>query len=237
MRFESGGREFGVKLTRRHLVEALDSEYTRIAQLVSSLKPAGETTTLLLAHRIGQLPGLEARLGEIRNSRIFALPEAAAAAGALACSDRIRTDGDELPFVTRLPARPGRAHATAPPPARNEPAAVAPETEGQPTHLLLDGVAYAIAEAPFVLGLAIPDQSRGINLEGPAEGISRSHCSIFRRGSEVLVEDHSAHGSFVNGERVVGRSTLSVGDRLRLGSPGVEILLIKVAKSDGPSKR
>ena len=33
-----------------------------------SFLPAGETTTLLLAHRIGQLPGLEARLGEIRSA-------------------------------------------------------------------------------------------------------------------------------------------------------------------------
>jgi pSer/pThr/pTyr-binding forkhead associated (FHA) protein len=41
-----------------------------------------------------------------------------------------------------------------------------------------------------------------------------------------VVEDHSSGETFVNDERVAGRAVLRVGDRLRLGSPGVELLLI-----------
>ena len=43
-----------------------------------------------------------------------------------------------------------------------------------------------------------------------------------------MVEDHSSTGTFVNGERVSARAVLRAGDRLRLGSPGVELLLIAV---------
>ena len=145
-------------------------------------------------------------------------------------------EGDELPFVTRLPARPvvapppsaprGGGHAE-PGPARSPDA---------PTHVLLAGTAREIRDEPLVLGQALPDGVRGIRLDDAGEGISRSHCSLFRRGEETLVEDHSSHGTFLNGERVEGRAALAVGDRLRIGSPGVELQLIKVAKDDGATQ-
>jgi pSer/pThr/pTyr-binding forkhead associated (FHA) protein len=49
----------------------------------------------------------------------------------------------------------------------------------------------------------------------------------------VVVEDHSTYGSFLNGERVDGTATLHTGDRLRLGSPGIELQLIVVEDNDG----
>ena len=49
------------------------------------------------------------------------------------------------------------------------------------------------------------------------------------------MEDHSSHGSFVNGQRVDGSVELVVGDRLRLGTPGIELRLIRVADDDGPA--
>ena len=49
----------------------------------------------------------------------------------------------------------------------------------------------------------------------------------------VVIEDHSTYGSFINDERVVGRTALTVGDRLRLGSPGVTLELIQLVQDDG----
>ncbi len=84
-----------------------------------------------------------------------------------------------------------------------------------------------------MLGVAVPEPHRGINLRGSTAGISRSHCSVYRSGARVLVEDHSAHGSFLNGQRVDGSAELSTGDLLRLGIPGIELQLIKVLSDDG----
>jgi len=231
LRFESAGREYSVELTRDRLAPAVDQAYERLARIISSIKQPGEPTTVLLGHRAAMLPGLEARLAEIANTGIVPLGETAAPAGAITCMDRIRAEGDELPFVTRLPLRPGPAPG--PPPTVQAP----PAPEGRPgerqgpTHLLLDSVAHPITDEPLVLGVAVPAGTRGVNLEGPNVGVSRSHCSVYRRGPEVLVEDHSSHGSFVNG--IEGRSLLAVGDRLRLGSPGFELRLIRLAKNDG----
>jgi pSer/pThr/pTyr-binding forkhead associated (FHA) protein len=41
-----------------------------------------------------------------------------------------------------------------------------------------------------------------------------------------VVEDLSTWGTFVNGERVAGRAVLAAGDRVRVGSPGIELVLI-----------
>ena len=41
-----------------------------------------------------------------------------------------------------------------------------------------------------------------------------------------MLEDLSTYGTFVNGERIVDRAVVSPGDRVRIGSPGQELLLV-----------
>jgi hypothetical protein len=113
------------------------------------------------------------------------------------------------------------------------PSTVARRTGRRPTHVLLDGVAHAITTEPLVLGVAVPGDRRGVKLRGQTAGISRRHCSIARQGDVVQVEDHSTHGSFLNGQRILGSVELVTGDRLRLGSPGIELQLICVVEDDG----
>ena len=91
----------------------------------------------------------------------------------------------------------------------------APGGAAQPTHVLYQARAHAIGEEPLVVGAEIPAGTRGFNLAGALQGVSRRHCSIYRNGQGVVVEDHSSYGTFVNGMRVDGRTTLAAGDRLR----------------------
>ncbi len=236
IRLGHSGQEYSVELARNRLVEAVSAVYESIARLVTVLKPAGDATTLLLSHQAAALPGLGARLGEIPNTRLVALPETAVAAGALIDRDRIRASGDELPFMTRLPVRPGFVPGPPDTIVDSKRKPMRHRISVQPTHVLLDGTAHPITEEPLVVGVTLPGGARGIRIDGLVQGISRSHCTIYRKGLEVLVEDHSTHGSYLNGNRVEGRAVLAVGDRLRLGSPGVELQIIRVAETDGPSQ-
>jgi len=59
-------------------------------------------------------------------------------------------------------------------------------------------------------------------------GVSRHHCTLRTSNGDVAVEDHAGGDTFVNGERVGDRAPLRAGDRLRLGSPGLELLLVAV---------
>jgi len=70
---------------------------------------------------------------------------------------------------------------------------------------------------------------RRLALSGPQAGVSHSHCTLLRRDGMAFVRDHSRYGSFVNGERVDGEAVLDVGDRLRVGTPGIVLDLVAVA--------
>ena len=235
LELEAGSKLHAIELRRDDLLTAVESLYEGIVQLVRQLKRSGEQATLLLAQRVHGLPGLAERLGRIGDTASLPLSAGAAVAGALRMAPAIRADGDALPFVTRLPAEgeSGAESEVRPPTGKS---AAARRREGaRPTHLLHGEIAHAITGVPLLLGVAPPGEQRGIRLTGATSGISRSHCTVRRDEERVVMEDHSSHGSFVNGQRVDGSVELVVGDRLRLGTPGIELRLIRVADDDGPA--
>ncbi len=91
----------------------------------------------------------------------------------------------------------------------------------------------ASAAQPLTIGWAVEGRARALTLPSALPGISRAHCTVVRRNGAVMVEDHSTYGSFVNDEKVSGRTALTVGDRLRLGSPGITLELIQLVSDDG----
>jgi hypothetical protein len=104
----------------------------------------------------------------------------------------------------------------------------------RPTHVVFRGRARAILAEPLAIGAALPAGRRA--LEVPAgPGISRLHCTLSHDADGTWLEDLSTYGTLVNGERVGGRTALRAGDRLRVGSPGVELELVRVVDDDGPA--
>jgi hypothetical protein len=229
---EAGGKEKNVEISQRHLVAAADRIYLSIIQLVRSSAEAGPPATLLLSHRITQLPGIEQQLIDAFGTAMVTLSAGAAAAGALEHRRLIATSAEEVPFVTRLPATVVvKADSTAA--AEEDEESQGEHAALRPTHVVHEGVAYPITEQLLTLGTEIPEGNRGIELTESTTGVSRAHCSIFVSEGRVVVEDHSTYGSFLNGEKVDGTATLHTGDRLRLGSPGIELQLIAVEDKDG----
>jgi hypothetical protein len=229
----AGGKEYSIELTRDELVQCADGHYEKIAGLTRSLIRPDEPVTLLLPQRLAGLPGLEARLIEIPMAEVTVLPPAAASTGALMKKDLIRSEGsgEELTFITRLPPLEPKP---APPALALDDVAPSTPVDTIPTHVLHNGVAHPISTEPFWLGRSIPKGSPGINFARAEVEVSRSHCSIYRSGDRVVLEDHSSSGSFLNDREVESRAELHVGDRLRLGSD-IEVQLITVRPSDASS--
>lgn len=224
----SGGT-LGVEMTRRELLEAALPHYRKISELVRTLDPEQSWPHIYLSPTIAMLPDLQKLLARDVAPLVSVLPLGIASKNALAHRRRFprRSTVDEsIPFVTSLSRKDEErnpASVVAPPPSaeeRNEPGTA-------PTHVLFRGVAHPIDPAPFLLGIAIPEGHRGLNLDG-APGVSRYHCTIDRVDGRVVVEDHSRYGSFLNGKRIEGKTPVDPGDRLRLGSDAVEIELIRV---------
>jgi hypothetical protein len=220
-----GDRPLEVEIERAQVIAALEPHYVELLRLVQSARVAGMQIQLRLAPRIAAYPGLLERFGSLRDCEVRLLPRGAAAMGTLQYEATISRP-DALALVYHLPiARAAGGETTAEPEATPTPL--------RPTHLLFQGRAWRISDQPLLIGWSVDAQRRALVLPSSSPGVSRSHCTVVRRNGAVMIEDHSTYGSYVNEERVAGRTALTVGDRLRLGSPGVTLELIQLVNDDG----
>jgi pSer/pThr/pTyr-binding forkhead associated (FHA) protein len=129
--------------------------------------------------------------------------------------DKIQLGGLELVVVEDRHAGTTRmADATALRAATGSPAASAatgPTTGGRLVSQS-DGREYRIARGPLVFGR---DAACDVVIE--STDVSRRHAAISNGPAGYVVEDTSANGVLVNGERVTERRTLTRGDVLRIG--------------------
>jgi len=216
---ETDAGSFNATLRREQFALAVEAWYAQLIELVHTGRRSGEALTLALSSRAAALPALRERLAAARDFELVALPDTAPAAAAALRAAEIGP-AEPPTLVTALPRTQPVAAVIAGHGAR-QPAA------GCPTHVILDGRAHPIDERPLVLGLG-SGAGRRLVVSGPPAGISRSHCTLERRGGRVVVRDYSRYGTFVNGERVDGEASVGAGDRLRLGTPGVVLELVAV---------
>jgi hypothetical protein len=227
MSFQFGERELQLEMEREQLIAAAEPHYVELLRLVQSARVAGMPIELRLSQRVAALPGLVERLQTLRDCTIQTLPSAAAARGALQYERSIRRAPDSLVLIYQLPVP--RAERDDAPIAEVE--ATPPQL--RPTHVLFQGRAWRIDERPLTIGWAVEGRERALILPSALPGISRAHCTLVRRNGAVMIEDHSTYGSFVNDEKVAGRTALTVGDRVRLGSPGITLEMIQLVNDDG----
>jgi len=232
---QSGAERHTVEISRRELAAAVDDHVGAIARLVGTLARSGRRATILMSHRCARLPGLAERLESLGDTESIRLPRDAALDGALRNRRAICGDGAAFCFVTQLPM--DEPVVTVAPDEGGTTRAPVAKREGiPPTHVVYRGTAHPIAAAPLVLGVSVRRGTRAITFPSGSAGISREHCTLSLRDDHAVLEDHSRHGSFLNGRRVRGAVTVACGDTLRVGSPGIELLLIRAVGEDGSSR-
>lgn len=225
--FEWASSTHRIELRRVQLEQSVATLCGEVLRLVQRARPAGTTLQVCVTPRLAVVPGLLARLAELRDCVVVELAEGAAALGALQFSSAILRPADAIALVHRLPLAAADAGEPAPPAEHAVPAAEVP------THVLFEGRAWALAGEPLVLGWSVTAPSRALTLPAGIAGLSRSHCTLQASEAQAFVTDHSTYGTFVNDERVGGRLALRVGDVLRLGAPGVKLQLIRVLPQHG----
>jgi hypothetical protein len=223
---QAAGHAHEVELSRHDFASAASRIYDAVVQAVQRARPPLGPLHVRLSHRWAGLPGFVERLTELRDCEVSRLPRGAAALGALAYEDVLRRVPGGLALVQKLPVprRPAGPRALAS-------TTVVPPGE-RPTHVVFGGRAWAILPEPLTLGAAVTAGRRQLAVP-PGPGISRAHCTLARGDAGPWLEDHSTYGTFLNGERVSGRVALRAGDRLRIGSPGIECELVRVVDGDG----
>jgi len=215
VRIASGGRQHTIELDRARIIEAAKPTYETLSSLVNDHEHPNDKT-LLLSHRSAALPGLADHLEEHTDSAVVVLHPAAAASGALAHADRIRSTDPALPFITRLPGIVAR------PPGPVTIPVTSPHDDERhlPTHLVINGVAHRIESVPLALDHA-----------GVVEraDVDQPQASVRWLAGQAVLEASAGTEVTINGAPIEGRTALAPGDRLRLGSADQEILVVSMA--------
>jgi hypothetical protein len=224
MRIEAAGGPYEAGIESLELVSAVAPSYQAIANKLATVVRAEEIAALQLDSRVGALPGLADFLRARVGGEVFMLEPGATARGALSRVRGTRNQG----AITLLRQLPWDQAATDVSRQADRQAG-----HGTPTHLLVGHEAYALGEAPLVIGSKVAEGERSFRLPDGMAGVSRRHCQLQLRNSQCVVEDFSRYGTFLNGHRIDGSAVLSCGDILRVGSPGHEFMLITMVSKDG----
>jgi hypothetical protein len=216
VRIASGGRQHSIEIERSRIVDAAMSAYDSVVSLLKNHENH-DGTTLLLSHRAAALPGLVDHLNEHTEFKVVVLHSAAAASGALAHADRIRSPESSVRFITRLPGLDARPPGPVTIPVR-------PPPDGGrhlPTHLVVNGVAHRIDSDPLMLGPS--------GVEDSAE-VHHGSASVRRLAGQAVLDAPAEAGAILNGDPIEGRAALAPGDRLRFGEADSEVLVVAMAE-------
>jgi len=225
----SGLHRHSVTLTKDLFLQKIRPLFHEIRRHLDSLRAArgGEkqTTALLVTHRMARIPGWKTELAEVANARIITLQPGAAAFGIGALIGQFSAGASPraVGLLTSRPWHPSR-------PTREE--LFRPDARGEivPTHLLYKSLAYPITDRPLVVGL-----ERGevhVVVEAGQEGVSLKHFSVEQRGGEVLLTNHSPHGTFIDETLVRNAASLKLGQTIRVGTPGETLQAVASVKTD-----
>jgi hypothetical protein len=225
------GEEFGVTVERDRLVSVVGGFNRAVVQLIAQSRTADGGLVVQLSERLADLPGLGRELARLDDARVVRLPTGHAAREALRGIARVEHSSGSVRLLKHLPWREdpeGDAEAAveAAPRQVESPLRI---DDPAPTHVVYRGIAYPIGGSGLAIGRVPVDGQRTIVVDGAHGGLSRLHCEVVLRDGEMRLKDLSRYGTFVNEKRVAGETVLHAADVIRIGSPGAELDVIRVA--------
>ena len=227
-----GSKSYRVNLSRELFVAKAQGVFQEIGEMIDLMRKRhgkpGQPVTLQLTHRMAPLPGCGEMLATLDGAQERELEPGAGAFGALNLWQEFSSP--EV-GVTLLTSRPWQSREA---PAMTDHPSVKPISHGDtsPTHVLYRTEAYHLSDRALVIGTGGTQEGVDVRIEGELAGVSRRHCSIQRRGGQVILTDHSTYGTFVDGEQVSGTALLRLGQVIRVGTPGEELQLITSLETD-----
>jgi hypothetical protein len=217
---DAGATRYELSVSTADLTAAGASRVETLMALIRRLAAPGADTEVQLTARSASVPGLIEAIDTEPGFKSRRLPENAAVRGGLAYGMSIPASDAGVGWITSR-AFDGDGETI----VRSTGPGVA--ASDWPTHVLCGHRAYPIGERPLLVGRAPESLPNGLCPDGDLRGVSREHCSIQLTDSGPVLVDRSRYGTYLNGQSVQGEAHLTVGDRIRLGTPGVELTLIR----------
>lgn len=223
----AGHESYRVSLSRTLFTKKSEDLFREIDRQIGIIRKRhgreDQPVSLQLTQRIGRLPGCSEMMDNMTDVRVIELEPGSGAIGVLNLKGEISKQKARqgVPFLT---SRPWQETLTDTGISSSWP----PGTHDVelPTHVLYRNKAYPISDRPLVIGRGGLQDGVNVTVVGELSGISSRHCSIQRRSDEVVLIDHSTHGTFVDDIKVSGTVVLKLGQIVRVGTSGEKFQLI-----------
>lgn len=198
------GRRHQAAVSREQLLAACATIYPQIVQLIRDHTPPGDCASLFVSHRFRGFPGLDDSLGLIDNIDLVHLDAESTFTGIGAFEDNIVSAGGAVSHVTSLPVTMQRPTTRRP-------------RESHASHLLIGHHATPVGNVLRI----------GMTEDGDIRtGAESPVFTIYSRGRQTLLDNHSDANLLLNGKVVAGHAELHPGDTL--GFEGHTLTLISV---------
>lgn len=227
-----GDETFEIEIEPEQVLGAAQGFYRAVRQLIAQNRRDTAGLVVQLSDRLVALPGIEAELSRLDATTLVELEAGHAGQSVLAAADSLALDSDSVTFYRHMPWRGEPVEIAASGVAVREAPPVA-ESRERPTHVVYRGIAYPINGEGVVVGRTRLDQRTAIIVESETQGVSRAHCELAVVDGELRLRDLSSYGTFVNERRIEGDEVLKLADTIRVGSPGAELIVIRLEDSDG----
>ncbi len=226
-----GAARYNITLKRDLITRKAEPIYAELNRLIARIRnkhPKDKPAVVLqVSHRLTRLPGCREMLATIKDAQIIELDRGAGAYGVLGIWNRLsdQHSSKNVSFFTSRPWQPSHREYDQLPSGKRV-------TEPLPTHLLYRSIAYPITENPLIIGREMGTGNTGVHIYGQTAGNCARHCSVELQGREIVLNDFSTDGTFVNGIRVNGSMALKLGQTIRLGTDGQQLQLIACLEKD-----
>ena len=228
----AGSKTYHVTLARDLFYKSGAPVFEEMQRLVTRFcdrfGSSGPGTVLILTDRTARLPGVKDMLAGIANCSIIELKAGAGALGILKFSGLLSEQqaGSSAPLVTSRPLpndEPNKSYQE----LRKD-----AHAQQRPTHILYRHLAYPISQKPLIVCLSGDDGESGLQIKKQTDGASRKHCTIQLQGNEVVLNDYSTSGTFVDDIPVNEKTILSLGQTVRVGTAAETLKLIACLKRE-----
>jgi len=219
---------FATWLDRDSVVNAVTSQYRLLVEFLREELPVDQPVTLELGQRIANLPGLLPLLEELPDCNIRIGKATSMYDSALELAATLASKGDQVPYVNSK-AWFGMIEA------EKHDSALQDYQRQAPTHVLFRARAYPLPAPGLSLGCARAGDSGHLAVDEGASAIEPIHCRLLPESGQVFLDNEGGGPVRLNGKLINERAAVGVGDRISLGQPETELLLIGLAgDTDGP---
>jgi len=209
-----------------HRIEPVYREILRLIERMRTKRGYDQKPLVLqLSHRLARLPGCSQMLAAVKEAEIIELKQGAAAQGVLDVWRRLEALHGST-GISYFSSRPWQK----PPPSQ---APIPAKEQGphiRPTHVLHRNLAYPITDKPLVIGRGGDTGRTDVAINVRSTGVSQRHCTIELQSGDVVLNDLSINGTFVDDVRIHKRTVLKLGQIIRVGSPGEKLQMIACLK-------